>query len=100
MPSFSCLSRTGCQPFFALPHHVQPGGGAFLIAYLDGVPFGCGAVRRIDETSAELKRMYVSPQVRGQGKGRAIVPTLERQAKQIGATTVVLQSGTRRRLLA
>lgn len=74
---------------------VVAGDGAFVVAYLDDVAVGCGAVRRLDEATAELKRMYVDPSVRGQGIGRAIVEALEREAQLLGVTRVVLETGTR-----
>jgi putative acetyltransferase len=74
---------------------VAEGEGAFVIAYLDGVAAGCGAVRRIDASTAELKRMYVVPGVRGHGVGKTIVESLEHEARQLGVARVVLETGTR-----
>jgi len=74
---------------------VSSGAGAFLVAYSDDAAVGCGAVRLLDGSTAELKRMYVSPSVRGRGIGRALVEALEREARQLGATKVVLAKGTR-----
>jgi GNAT superfamily N-acetyltransferase len=71
------------------------GNGAFLVAYLDDAAVGCGAVRRLDETTAEIKRMYVDPSVRGRGIGRALVEALECEARLVGLTTIVLETGTR-----
>jgi GNAT superfamily N-acetyltransferase len=71
------------------------GDGALLIAYLDDAAVGCGAVRRLDSEIAQLKRMYVSPSVRGKGIGQELVKALERQAHQLGATRMVLETGTR-----
>src|SRR5262249_4163748 len=51
---------------------VGPGRGVFLVAYRDGEPTGCGAVRKLDAATAELKRMYVAPVARGLGIGRQI----------------------------
>ena len=85
----------GATHFSLNPAQTAGGDGAFLIAYLDDVAVGCGAVRRLDETTAELKRMYVDPSVRGQGIGRALVDALEREARRLGATRVVLETGTR-----
>lgn len=74
---------------------VEVGDGAFLVAYLDDVAVGCGAVRRLDEATAELKRMYVDPSVRGQGIGRTILEALEHEARVLGVTKIVLETGTR-----
>jgi len=86
-PGATHFSLTGAQ--------VEAGGGAFVIAYLDEVAVGCGAVRRLDAATAELKRMYVDPSVRRRGIGRALVEALEREARLLGTTKVVLETGTR-----
>lgn len=67
--------------------------GAFFLARLDGEPVGCGAVRILDEGRAEVKRMYVRPEARGAGVGRAILERLEREARERGATELVLEMG-------
>ncbi len=85
----------GATHFSLSETQVAPGDGAFLIAYLDDVAAGCGAVRRIDETTAEIKRMYVDPSVRGRGIGRELVAALESEARLLGVTRVVLETGTR-----
>src|SRR5213592_1595234 len=79
----------GATHFSLAGAQVGAGDGAFVIAYLDG------AVRRLDEATAELKRMYVDPSVRGRGIGRALVEALEREARLLGITRVVLETGTR-----
>lgn len=85
----------GANHFSLRDSQVSAGEGAFLVAYLDDLAVGCGAVRRLDETTAELKRMYVDPSVRGQGIGRALVEALEREARLLGVTRIVLETGTR-----
>jgi len=72
---------------------VAPGRGAFFVAYEDGAPVGCGAVRRIGLGVAEIKRMYVAPAMRGRGVGRALLMTLEDEARQLGATRLLLETG-------
>lgn len=74
---------------------VAPGRGAFLVAYLDDLAVGCGAVRRIDPPRAEIKRMYVASAARGQGVGQAILQALEAEARQLGASHLVLETGER-----
>src|SRR5207244_12906242 len=86
-PGATHFSLTGAQ--------VGAGDGAFVVAYLDDVAVGCGAVRRLDAVTAELKRMYVDPSVRGRGIGRALVEDLEREARLLDVTRVVLKPGTR-----
>jgi len=39
--------------------------------------------------------MYVAPSVRSQGIGRALVEALEREARLLGVTRIVLEAGTR-----
>ena len=85
----------GATHFALTAAQVGVGDGAFLLVYLDGAAVGCGAVRRLDEATAELKRMYVEPSVRGRGIGRALVQALEAEARRLGTRRVVLETGTR-----
>ena len=85
----------GATHFSITSSEVEAGDGAFMVAYLDEVAVGCGAVRRLNETTAELKRMYVDPSVRGRGIGRALVEALELEARRLGMARVVLETGTR-----
>ena len=82
--------------FFRLDaDEVAKGRGAFLVAYIDGQPIGCGAVRRTDDTVAEIKRMYVAPSARGCGVGKRIVIELEAVARELGVRRLVLETGPR-----
>lgn len=93
------LSRTypeeGATHFRLDPDEVAEGRGAFLVAYADGHPAGCGAIRRIDPETGEIKRMYVAPEARGQGIGRAVLAAIEAEARRLGARRIVLETGTR-----
>jgi putative acetyltransferase len=77
------------------PDEVAEGRGAFLVAYAEGNPVGCGAIRRLDADSAEIKRMYVAPGTRGRGIGRAVLAALEAEARSLGVRRIVLETGTR-----
>src|SRR5262249_58254986 len=85
----------GATHFRLDPDEVGPGRGAFLVAYADGAPIGCAAVRLLDDRDAELKRMYVAPSARGRGVGRALLAALESEARALGARRLVLETGTR-----
>jgi putative acetyltransferase len=74
-------------------HHLEGGRGTFLIARDDGRAIGCGAIRLLDPMTAEAKRMYVEPEQRGKGVGRAVLAGLEAAAKQVGARRLVLETG-------
>ena len=75
------------------PDQLDGGRGFFLIARDEGEPVGCGAVRVLDPTTAEAKRMYVRPSHRSQGVGRAVLDALEARAKQLGIDRLVLETG-------
>jgi len=85
----------GANHFRLDPDEVADGRGAFLIAVRSGVPVGCGAVRRIDETAGEIKRMYVVPAERGRGVGRIILSALEVEARALGLRRLLLETGAR-----
>jgi GNAT superfamily N-acetyltransferase len=72
---------------------IADGRGAFLVARQGGRAVGCGAIRVLDDTSAEVKRMYVEPEVRGQGVGRQVLDALEQAAREMGVRRLVLETG-------
>ena len=85
----------GATHFGRASEDVAPGRGAFLIVYADGTPVGCGAVRLIDSETAELKRMYIAPEMRGQRLGRRLVAALESEARTLGVRRLILETGLR-----
>ena len=71
----------------------DPGSGTFLVVRDErGVAVGCGAVRLLGSDTAEVKRMWVSPTMRGRGAGWALLQALEAAAIELGATTGVLDT--------
>jgi putative acetyltransferase len=84
------------ENFLDLPaDDVVAGRGTFLVARLDGAVVGCGAIRQLDDSTAEVKRMFVDPVARGRGIGRRILEELEAWALAAGSTRLVLEAGDR-----
>ncbi len=74
------------------PRELRPPAGLLLIAYLEGKPVGCGALKLHRGGVAEVKRVWVAPEVRGQGLGRRLLATLERRARKAGAKVLHLDT--------
>ena len=95
---FAELDRRSEQGFDATagisaePHEVTPPAGLFLIAYLNGGPAGCGAVKHHPEQPSEIKRMWVAEPARGLGIARRILAELEADAVRSGARTARLET--------
>lgn len=70
-------------------------GGAFILAFADGIPVGCGAAYPIDSETAEIKRMFVRRDHRGQGVAQAILKHLEDWSRQHGHQKLILETGDR-----
>jgi ribosomal protein S18 acetylase RimI-like enzyme len=87
--------ESGFDPGASLPaddRDVMPPRGAFLVASVDGEPVASGAVKSIAPGVASLKRMWVADAVRGLGIGRRMLEALETQARELGLTTVRLET--------
>jgi len=67
-----------------LPGAYGQPGGLLLLALIKGEPAGTIALRRLDETSGEVKRLYLRPECRGRGLGWQLLETVIKQANSIG----------------
>jgi len=63
-----------------------------VIAYVNDMPAGCGCFKRFDEATAEIKRMFVKADERGQGIASLILKELEVWAKEDGYSYAVLET--------
>ena len=74
-----------------LPRLLGP-RGRLLVARLDEHPVGVGALKPVDDTTAEVKRMFVRPAAQKLGVGRAILARLVQDARAEGYATVRLET--------
>jgi GNAT superfamily N-acetyltransferase len=87
----------------ALPGKYAPPSGALVLARgADGEPLGCAALRRIEPKGCcEMKRLYVGPEGRGIGLGKALVDAIIREARRISYLEIRLDTlGTMTEALA
>jgi len=71
---------------------LTPPAGLLLVATLHSQPVGCGGLKLHGGEPAEIKRMWVSPDVRGLGLGRRLLTELEKQAAAHGAAVLRLET--------
>jgi GNAT superfamily N-acetyltransferase len=71
---------------FAPPH------GRLLLGTDETDLVGCACLHRIGEDTGEVKRMYVRPEQRRRGAGRALLSALIVEARQIGYARLRLDS--------
>jgi putative acetyltransferase len=71
-----------------LPGVYAADGGSLLIAWAENTPAGTIALRRLNDRSGEVKRLYLRPQFRGRGFGRHLVENVIERARGIGYETL------------
>ncbi len=78
------------RDFFAFYNNVQLDN--VLVVYENNIAVGCGAFKKYDNTTAEIKRMFVHPDQRGKGFASLILQELENWAKEQGFTSFILET--------
>ena len=64
-----------------------------IVAYLNDEAVGCGAFKPFEDGAAEIKRMFVRPEHRGQRIAEKVLNELEGWANELNHTHCVLETG-------
>ena len=100
-PDFAMLAQKLDEYYFELVGDVQlryadanrPTNFACrAILYEDNAPVACGCWKAIDDTTAEIKRIYVLPEHRRKGAASMIVTAMEQDALKAGFRHYILET--------
>jgi putative acetyltransferase len=89
---FSLCFQNFDQELAGLPGDYAPPEGRLLLAEYEGQVAGCVALHRLEEKICEMKRLYLRPQFRGKGIGRALADRIISEARQIGYQSMRLDT--------
>lgn len=81
---FSLCFQSFDQELATLPGDYAPPAGRLLLATARNEPAGCVALHKLDPDTCEMKRLYVRPQFRGKGLGRALAERVIASAHLMG----------------
>jgi putative acetyltransferase len=81
---FSLCFQNFDKELAELPGDYAPPKGRLLLAECEGQLAACIALHKLDPGTCEMKRLYLRPQFRGQGLGRALAEHIMSEARQIG----------------
>lgn len=89
---FSLCFQSFDQELAELPGDYAPPDGRLLLALRGGRAAGCVALHKIGDGICEMKRLYLRPELRGSGAGRALAERIIAEARSIGYRTMRLDT--------
>ena len=78
------------KDFFAFYNNVQL--DTVLVVYENSEAVGCGAFKKFDENTAEIKRMFIHPNHRNKGIASLVLTELENWASEFGFSSFILET--------
>jgi len=83
------------EELVSLPGKYSKPEGNLLLAFYNDQPAGCVALKKIDEHTCEMKRMFVYPEFHGKGIGYALAKAIIDEAKKMGYSNMKLDTSIR-----
>ena len=89
---FSLCFQSFDEELAGLPGDYAPPSGRLLLAHYRNDLAGCVALHKIEPEICEMKRLYLRPQLRGRGVGRALAEAVITEARAIGYSKMRLDT--------
>ena len=64
-----------------------------VVAYVNGLPVGCGAIKKYNDNCMEIKRMFVKSEHRSKGIATKVLDELETWAAELNFGKCILETG-------
>jgi ribosomal protein S18 acetylase RimI-like enzyme len=89
---FSLCFQSFDEELAGLPGDYAPPSGRLILAQYRNDLAGCVALHKIEPEICEMKRLYLRPQLRGRGVGRALAEAVIAEARAIGYSKMRLDT--------
>jgi GNAT superfamily N-acetyltransferase len=87
--------QSALEEFWANTDDYMPPNGCLIVARNRGGKIvGCGMMKRFDQSTGELKRVFVTEDARGTGVGRALIQAREQAARAMGLKRLIADTLT------